>query len=95
MIVTINGNPMDWANGIADKFIEWEAESILKPLQHALYTAVHGGAMGIAEMMPELATFAVMVCVSIGMFSQFGRWVGRAAAIYAGGAVWIVLAYKY
>lgn len=83
---------MDKMNDFADHFISKEAEFIVNPflefLKSGALTTVHG----LTEIMPELAVFIAILCIGIGMFGSFGKWVLRAGCVYAGGATWIILA---
>jgi hypothetical protein len=91
MIVKMNGtllNPvMDWVNGKADSFIQWEAETAA----NGAIWAIGGVLKTMSPIIPELAVFAICVLITIGMFTDFSKWLARSLLVFMGAVVWIML----
>lgn len=98
MIIKMNGTilsgPADWidkANDWADNMVDLEVGSVVEASLHAIGEVLLSLNHQVVSIMPELAVMAAIICITVGMFSSFGKWAGRAAIFYLGGAAWIVL----
>lgn len=93
VIVKMNGavlNPlMDWVNDKADHFIQWEAETVA----NGVLWGVGQLLKAIAPMVPELAGISICVFITIGMFTNFAKWLARSLLVFMGAVVWLTLAH--
>jgi hypothetical protein len=93
VLIKINGivqNPvMDWMNDAADHFIQWETGAAA----HGLLWSVGGFCKMLAPMIPEIAVFSIMVLITIGMFTDFPKWLARSLLVFVGAVVWLTLAH--
>ena len=95
MIVRINGVSVVDGPDFSGGAIPGAAQAAGEAFIQYCIDAMSGGAAylihAVTDIMPSLAVFGLIVCVSLGMFGKFTTWLARGLAIYAGGAVWIIL----
>lgn len=77
--------------GISDNIIQGESDIVVSPVLHFIGNFLVHLNHEFVQILPELAVLIAVICVSIGMFGDFGKWLSRAMVVYFGGAVWMTL----